>query len=134
MAGEGVITVTGNIGNDFGITFTQSNKAYAKFSLANTPRIKKDDVWQDGVTTWFNCTIWGRDAEMAVEHLRKGARVIVTGRFAGNAYTDKEGKERTSLDISVDTYGIIPRNLTNAPVSTDTQNDPWAQKGTQWKM
>ena len=126
MAGEGVITVTGNIGNDVGIAFTQSNKAYAKFSLANTPRIKKDDVWQDGVTTWFNCTIWGRDAEVAVENLRKGARVIVTGRFAGNAYTDKEGKERTSLDISVDNYGVVPRNSASAPVSTDTQNDPWA--------
>jgi single-strand DNA-binding protein len=126
MAGEGVITVTGNIGNDLGIAFTSSNKAYAKFSLANTPRIKKDDVWQDGVTTWFNCTIWGRDAENAVEHLRKGTRIIVTGRFTANAYTDKESKERTSLDISVDSYGIIPRNSTNAPVTTETANDPWA--------
>ena len=126
MAGEGVITVTGNIGNDFGIAFTSGNKAYAKFSLANTPRIKKDDVWQDGVTTWFNCTIWGRDAETAVENLRKGARAIVTGRFAANTYTDKEGKERTSLDISVDSYGVVPRNTNNAPVTTDTQNDPWA--------
>ena len=126
MAGEGVITVTGNIGNDFGIFFTQSNKAYAKFSIANTPRIKKDEVWQDGVTTWFNCTVWGREAEVAVEHLRKGTRVIVTGRFAANAYTDKEGKERTSLDISVDSYGVIPRNTNNAPSTTETQNDPWA--------
>jgi single-strand DNA-binding protein len=126
MAGEGVITVTGNIGNDVGIAFTLGNKAYLKFSIANTPRIKKDEVWQDGVTTWFNCTIWGRDAETAIEHLRKGTRVIVTGRFAGNTYTDKEGKERTSLDISVDNYGVVPRNSASAPVSTDTQNDPWA--------
>jgi single-strand DNA-binding protein len=126
MAGEGVITVTGNIGNDVGIAFTSGNKAYLKFSIANTPRIKKDEVWQDGVTTWFNCTIWGRDAETAIEHLRKGTRVIVTGRFAGNTYTDKEGKERTSLDISVDNYGVVPRNTASAPVSTDTQNDPWA--------
>jgi single-strand DNA-binding protein len=126
MAGEGVITVTGNIGNDVGIAFTSGNKAYLKFSLANTPRVKKDEVWQDGATTWFNCTIWGRDAETAIEHLRKGTRVIVTGRFAGNTYTDKEGKERTSLDISVDSYGVVPRNTASAPVSTDTQNDPWA--------
>ena len=125
MAGEGVITVTGNIGNDVGIAFTSSNKAYLKFSIANTPRIKKDEVWQDGATTWFNCTIWGRDAETAIEHLRKGTRVIVTGRFAGNTYTDKEGKERTSLDISVDSYGVIPRNTASAPV-TETANDPWA--------
>jgi single-strand DNA-binding protein len=125
MAGEGVITVTGNIGNDVGIAFTSGNKAYLKFSIANTPRIKKDEVWQDGATTWFNCTIWGRDAETAIEHLRKGTRVIVTGRFAGNTYTDKEGKERTSLDISVDSYGVIPRNTASAPV-TETANDPWA--------
>ena len=126
MAGEGVITVTGNIGNDVGIAFTSGNKAYLKFSIANTPRIKKDEVWQDGATTWFNCTIWGRDAETAIEHLRKGTRVIVTGRFAGNTYTDKEGKERTSLDICVDSYGVVPRNTNNAPVTTDTANDPWA--------
>ena len=125
MAGEGVITVTGNIGNDVGIAFTSGNKAYLKFSIANTPRIKKDEVWQDGATTWFNCTIWGRDAETAIEHLRKGTRVIVTGRFAGNTYTDKEGKERTSLDISVDSYGVVPRNTASAPV-TETANDPWA--------
>ena len=125
MAGEALISVTGNIGNDVGIAFTSGNKAYLKFSIANTPRIKKDEVWQDGATTWFNCTIWGRDAETAIEHLRKGTRVIVTGRFAGNTYTDKEGKERTSLDISVDSYGVIPRNTTSAPV-TETANDPWA--------
>jgi single-strand DNA-binding protein len=125
MAGEALISVTGNIGNDVGIAFTSGNKAYLKFSIANTPRIKKDEVWQDGATTWFNCTIWGRDAETAIEHLRKGTRVIVTGRFAGNTYTDKEGKERTSLDISVDSYGVIPRNTASAPV-TETANDPWA--------
>jgi single-strand DNA-binding protein len=125
MAGEALISVTGNIGNDVGIAFTSGNKAYLKFSIANTPRIKKDEVWQDGATTWFNCTIWGRDAETAIEHLRKGTRVIVTGRFAGNTYTDKEGKERTSLDISVNSYGVIPRNTTSAPV-TETANDPWA--------
>ena len=83
-------------------------------------------VWKKIVTTWFNCTVWGRDAETAVENLRKGSRAIVTGRFSANTYTDKEGKERTSLDISVDSYGVIPRNTNNAPVSTDTQNDPWA--------
>ena len=58
--------------------------------------------------------------------MQKGTRVIVTGRFAANTYTDKEGKERTSLDISVDSYGVVPRNTNNAPVVTETANDPWA--------
>lgn len=132
MAGEPIITVTGNLGTDPEMRQTPTGVTVASFNLANTPRVKKNNDWQDGETTWFRCFVWGRDATGAVNELRKGARVLVTGRFTCNVWTDKENHLQKTLQIDVDSFGIVPRNVTepqmvqhNKPIE-DPIDDPWA--------
>ena len=132
MAGEGIITVTGNLGGDPELRLTPTGVSVTSFNLANTPRVKKNNDWQDGETIWFRCFVWGKDATGAVNELRKGLRVVITGRFSVETFTDKEGAERKSLQINADSYGIVPRNVPE-PVVTHTErpiedpvDDPWA--------
>ena len=122
MAGEGIITIVGNVGSNAELRTTNSGGNVATFTLANTPRIKKDGEWADGETVWFRCAVWGRDAETASNTIVKGARVIVTGRLQIVTY---EGK--TQVNINVDDYGIKPKNV-NANVNNDDNisDDPWA--------
>jgi single-strand DNA-binding protein len=131
MAGEAIITVTGNIGNDPELRVTPQGSSVTSFSVANTPRVKKNNDWEDGETIWYRCFVWGKDATGAATELRKGTRVFLQGRFIVDTYLDKEGKERKALEINVDSYGVIPRNVaepvtvvSNKPIE-DPIDDPW---------
>lgn len=132
MAGEGIITVTGNLGGDAELRLTPTGVSVTSFNLANTPRVKKNNEWEDGETTWFRCFVWGKDATGAANELRKGNRVIVTGRFNVETYTNKENEVVKSLQINVDSYGVVPRNVAEPVIAQsdrpieDPVDDPWS--------
>jgi single-strand DNA-binding protein len=132
MAGEPIITVTGNLGADPELRATPSGVSVTSFAIANTPRVKKNNEWTDGETLWFRCFVWGKDSASAANELRKGTRVFVTGRFAVDNWVDKEGQDRKTLSINVDEFGIVPRNVPE-PVTLkhdkpieDPVDDPWS--------
>lgn len=132
MAGEGIITVTGNLGSDPDLRVTPNGATVTSFTIANTPRVKKNNDWQDGETIWFRCFVWGKDATGAANELRKGTRVVVTGRFNVESWQDKEGNTQKTLQINCDGYGIVPRNVTEPQIPQsdrpieDPIDDPWA--------
>ena len=132
MAGEGIITVTGNLGSDPELRVTPNGISVTSFTLANTPRVKKNNDWQDGETIWFRCFVWGKDATGAANELRKGKRVIITGRFNVETWTDKENNIQKTLQINCDSYGLVPRNTVepvtvhNEKTIEDPLDDPWA--------
>lgn len=91
------ITVTGNVGKDPELRYTQSGKAVAKFTVADT-RGKGDDKQ----TTWHNIVCFDEQAENVCEQVKKGSRVLVIGRLNKDKYQDKEGNQRESVDIVAD--------------------------------
>lgn len=109
MANEPMITVTGYLGADAEFKKTPKGTPVATFNLANTPRKQQGNDWVDGETTWFRVFVWNREAPGTATTLKKGDRVVVTGRLQISRYTDKEGNERTSVEINSDGVGVIPR-------------------------
>lgn len=109
MANEPLITVTGFLGADAEFKKTPKGTPVTTFNLANTPRKQQGNDWVDGETNWFRVFVWNREAAGHATTLKKGDKVIVTGRFQVSRYTDKEGNERTSLEINSDGVGVIPR-------------------------
>lgn len=121
---EPLVTVIGNIGSEVELKTTGTGKSVTSFSLGNTPRVKVDGEWADGETTWFRVTLWNRDAESAAQNLHKGAKVLVTGRLVTKSYTDKEGAERKSLEITADGFGIVPK-ANSALGDVNAEDIPW---------
>lgn len=107
MAGEPTVTLTGRIGNEPQINFTQTGRAVANISVAVTPSTKDGDKWIDKDTLWFRVALW-RNAEAAVEELQKGDLVTVAGKLSQNTYTNKEGETKITLEIDADYVGLIP--------------------------
>ena len=116
------ITVKGNIGKDPELKFTKAGKAWVTFSVAHTPREKKDDQWVDGETMWFRVLQFGEKAETAADNLAKGDSVIITGTLKQSTFEDKEGNQRTGLEIMADEIGIVPK-LIRKSKTEDTP--PW---------
>jgi single-strand DNA-binding protein len=133
MAGEAVISVTGNLGGDAELKKTTTGINVTSFSLAHTPRSLKNNEWVDGETIWFRCFVWGSEAPSAAAALRKGMRVVIDGRMSQNTWTTKEGETRVQLEINCDKYGIVPPKViepVEAPISKTTEDPvpddfPW---------
>jgi single-strand DNA-binding protein len=95
------ITTKGNIGSDPEIKFV-GDLAIASFSVAHTPRKKNKgtQAWEDGETMWYRVTFFGSKAEGIVDNYAKGDSVLLTGMLSQSTYTNKEGKDATSLEIN----------------------------------
>jgi single-strand DNA-binding protein len=122
------ITVKGNVGSDPELKFSKNNTAYVSFSVAYTPRTKDGDNWVDGETMWFRVVQFGVKAEATTDMIKKGDAVIVNGTMKQSTFTDKEGKERTSLEITASDIGLVPRLVKNSKQSTENQIEgafPW---------
>lgn len=104
MAGESLITVCGNATDDPILKFLPSGVAVASWTLACTPRIKRDEQWVDGETIFYRCSVWRQHAENVAETLVKGSRALVHGRLKVRKY-EKDGQERQSIEIDVEHVG-----------------------------
>ncbi len=111
---EPVITVVGNIGREPRQRAVASGAIVADFRVASTPRRfdKGSNSWTDGGTTWFGVTCWRSLAEHCAQSLRKGDRVIVTGRLTTKTWAGPQGEERSSLEIEASAVGL---DLTRGP-------------------
>ena len=103
------ISVKGNLGSDPDLKFSKNNTAYCNFSLAYTPRKQVNGEWQDGETMWFKVVAFGTKAEAIADTYRKGDTVLVVGEMVQSTYTDKEGKEKTSMEITAREVGLVPK-------------------------
>lgn len=107
MANDTVITVIGNLTADPELRFTQSGVAVASFTIASTPRMfdRQSNEWKDGEALFMRCSIWRDAAENVAESLEKGSRVVAQGRLKQRSFTDREGNNRTSIELDVDEIG-----------------------------
>lgn len=121
MANDTIITVIGNLTADPELRFTQSGVAVANFTIASTPRTfdKQANEWRDGEALFLRSTIWRDAAENVVESLEKGARVIAQGRLVQRSFTDREGNNRTSIELDVDEIGPSLRYATAKATKVD---------------
>ena len=72
--------------------FGQKSK-FARFCLA------VDRSYGEDETDFFNCVSFGKQAEFVEKYLKKGIKVLVTGRLQNNSFEDKQGNKVTSTQI-----------------------------------
>lgn len=98
MAGFNRVTILGNLGRDPEIRYAQNGMAICKLSVAVTEKVKDGDAWKEA-TEWFRVTVFGKQAENAAQYLQKGRSVLVEGRLKTEKYKDKDGVEKTSVEV-----------------------------------
>lgn len=107
MARETQLTIVGNLTADPELRFTQSGQAVVDFTVASTPSTfnRQTNQWEDGTTLFMRCSAWNEFAENISESLRKGMRVIVQGSLVQRQYEDRNGQQRTVVELRVDEVG-----------------------------
>src|SRR5438309_11439072 len=85
---------------------TPNGRPVCEFSVAvNRVTGKAEDRQEQ--TTWYLTSCWSTLAARAQQMITKGRLVYVEGRFTPRTYTDREGKERLSLDISASDFQML---------------------------
>ncbi|MBS1528180.1 MAG: single-stranded DNA-binding protein [Bacteroidetes bacterium] len=98
------VRLVGNLGMDPDVRSFENNRKLAKLSLATNETYKNDKGERVTDTQWHNLVIWGAQAALAEELLKKGDEVAVEGKLASRSYTDKDGNKRFTTEVVVNEF------------------------------
>ena len=146
MAGETVITVVGNLTADPELRYTQNGLPVANFTIASTPRTfdRQANEWKDGEALFLRASVWRDFAEHVAGSLTKGMRVVAQGRLRQRSYQDREGNNRTAIELEIDEIGPSLRYATaqvtratsggggggqSRPQQQQVSEEPWSTPG-----
>lgn len=90
-----VITLVGRAGRDPEAKYFENGNVVANVSLA------VNGVKRDSEPDWFTLQIWGKQAQVAVDYVRKGSLIGVSGRMTMEKWTDRNTGEQKSKPVVV---------------------------------
>jgi single-strand DNA-binding protein len=97
-----IITLVGRAGRDPEVQYFESGSCVANLSLAVNRRSRDDEP------DWFNLAIWGKQASVAADYVRKGSLLGITGSLRFDRWTDKAtGEERIKPVVRVDRLDLL---------------------------
>ena len=77
----------------------ENSTAIASFSVAVNRKFKRDN---EPEADFFNCTAFGKQAEFIEKYLKKGTKILLSGRLQNDNYTNKEGQKVYGVKVMVE--------------------------------
>ena len=100
--GVNTVSLVGRAGRDPEARYFESGTMVANLTLA-VNRNSRDDA-----PDWFNLEVWGKQAQIAADYVRKGSLLGITGSFKLEFWTDRStGEERSKPVIRVDRLDLL---------------------------
>ncbi len=107
MASVNKVILLGNLGRDPETRYTTGGDAVTNLRIATSEQWKDKSGEKQERTEWHSVVLFGRQAEVAGEYLKKGRSVYIEGRLQTRKYTDKEGVEKYSTEIVADRRQLL---------------------------
>jgi single-strand DNA-binding protein len=108
MASVNKVILVGNLGRDPETKYMPDGAALTNASIATSFQwTDKASGEKKEETEWHRVVFRGRLAEIAGEYLKKGSQVYVEGRLRTRKWQDKEGQDRYTTEISVDSMQML---------------------------
>ena len=110
MASVNKVILVGNLGRDPEVRYTQSGTPVANFTMATTDRWSDQSSGEKKERTeWHRIVVWGKQAEIAGEYLRKGRQVYVEGSLQTREWTDRDGNKRYTTEVKAQLFQMLGR-------------------------
>jgi single-strand DNA-binding protein len=97
-----LLAATGRLGQDSTLKYTANQDAICNFSVSLTA-----GYGDKATTTWLNCNLWGKRAEILAPMLLKGTQIGITGEISLRPYKAKDGTEKSSLECRVSDVTLL---------------------------
>ena len=96
------ICLVGRAGRDPEMRFLSSGKSVANLTLAVNRRSRDEEP------DWFNLEIWGKQAQVATDYVRKGSLLGIIGSFRLDTWTHRQtGEQRFKPVVRVDRLELL---------------------------
>ncbi len=103
MASLNKVMLIGNLGRDPEVRYMPSGGAMCNLSIATT------ENWRDKTsgekkekTEWHRIVMFGKQAELAEQYLKKGSPIYIEGRLQTRKWTTKEGEDKYTTEVIAD--------------------------------
>jgi len=101
------VILVGRLGRDPETRYTGGGQAVANFSVATDESYKDKNGERQKRTEWHKIVVWGKQAEIAQQYLKKGSLIFIEGRIQSREWQDKEGQKRTSFEIVASHFRML---------------------------
>ena len=96
------VTLVGRAGRDPEVRYFESGTVVANLTMAVNRRNREDEP------DWFNLEIWGKQAQVAADYVKKGSLIGVTGSFKMDSWKDRNtGEDRNKPVVRVDRLELL---------------------------
>lgn len=113
------VFMDGRLGQEIEVRKTKSDLSVANLSLGSTSKYKDEEN-----TSWMRCSVFGKSAEVLAQYCSKGDQLIITGEGEQRKYTDKEGVERTTFEIRVESWSFGAKSKKNETAASGNDLPP----------
>ena len=103
------VILVGNLGSDPDVRYTKEGKAVAVLSLATNENYKTAEGEQKEVTDWHAVVVWGQQAEICKQYLKKGTLILVEGKMKSRLWQDKDGQKRKTVEVLASSIKFLDR-------------------------
>ena len=96
------VTLVGRAGRDPEVRYFESGSVVANLTIAVNRRCRDDEP------DWFNLEIWGKQAQVAADYVKKGSLLGVVGSFKLDRWNDRNtGEDRSKPVVRVDRLELL---------------------------
>ena len=96
------VTLVGRAGRDPEVRYFESGTVVANLTMAVNRRSRDDEP------DWFNLEIWGKQAQVAADYVKKGSLIGITGSFKLDTWKDRNtGEDRNKPVVRVDRLELL---------------------------
>ena len=96
------VTLVGRAGRDPEVRYFESGTVVANLTMAVNRRNRNDEP------DWFNLEIWGKQAQVAADYVKKGSLIGITGSFKMDSWKDRNtGEDRNKPVVRVDRLELL---------------------------
>ena len=99
------VVLVGRAGADPEIKYFESGRAKTTFNIAVDRPVKRTEGVDS--TDWFRIELWGKQAEIAAEYVKKGKLIGITGRLEFNRWTDANGQKHEMPVIAANEMRLL---------------------------
>ena len=108
------VTLVGRVGRDPDVRYFESGSVVANFTMAVNRRNREDEP------DWFNLEIWGKQAQIAADYVKKGSLIGINGSFKLDTWKDRNtGEDRSKPVVRVDRLELLGSKRDNDVNSFD---------------
>tara|TARA_Y100001968_G_scaffold326763_1_gene370474 strand:+ start:542 stop:934 length:393 start_codon:yes stop_codon:yes gene_type:complete len=96
------VTLVGRVGRDPDVRYFESGTVVANFTMAVNRRNRDDEP------DWFNIEIWGKQAQVAADYVKKGSLIGISGSFKLDSWKDRNtGEDRSKPVVRADRLELL---------------------------